>query len=176
MQPPADDPKNIIIIGIDPIEAMVGDDIHITGVGFGETQGSSTLNIGGTPASEITIWSDTEITAIVPDGAITGSVTVNTDGTESNEILIAILWSKQNPENVAICTIDEDQHTPQIISDTRGGAIICWVSQGKDGIFIQHVTNNGSLIHNTNGLAVCADQSQWATIAPDQLESFKCTR
>jgi hypothetical protein len=62
--------------------------ITISGIGFGATQGSSTLTFNGTPATSTSFftmsWSNTSIVAIVPSGATTGNVVVTVGGKPSN--------------------------------------------------------------------------------------------
>jgi RHS repeat-associated protein len=55
--------------------------ITISGTGFGATQSGSTLTFfGSTAPATIISWSDTAITAVVPDDASTGPVTVSVGG------------------------------------------------------------------------------------------------
>jgi hypothetical protein len=64
------------ITSIFPTSAPVGASVTITGVGFGSTQGNSTVSFGGVLTATIPYWSDSSITVIVPNGAATGAVTV----------------------------------------------------------------------------------------------------
>jgi FtsP/CotA-like multicopper oxidase with cupredoxin domain len=62
--------------------------VTITGNNFGATQGSSTLTFNGTPATSTSFftmsWSNTQIIAIVPQGATSGNLVVTVGGTASN--------------------------------------------------------------------------------------------
>lgn len=60
-----------------------GTTITITGSGFGATQGYGYPVFAGTRA-EVVSWSDTQVVAIVPEGAATGYVGINRDGFTSN--------------------------------------------------------------------------------------------
>jgi hypothetical protein len=65
--------------------------LRITGTGFGATQGSSTFRIGGVLAL-ITTWSDTLVTAYVPEFSPTGPVNVQltAGGLTSNPAALSV--------------------------------------------------------------------------------------
>jgi RHS repeat-associated protein len=66
-----------------PASGPVGTTVTITGGGFGASQGSNTVQFNGVTAQIVT-WSDTQITAIVPAGALTGIVDVLIGGNNAN--------------------------------------------------------------------------------------------
>lgn len=63
-----------VISSVDPASASPGSYVTITGSTFGQNAGSVT--IGGKPA-QIADWADTAIIAVVPSGASTGKLVVN---------------------------------------------------------------------------------------------------
>ncbi len=65
---------NPIITAISPSNGPVGTQVTVSGVGFGATQGTSTLKFQGIAADVISSWSDTQIVATVPSAAITGYI------------------------------------------------------------------------------------------------------
>jgi len=67
------------VSGISPANGVVGMQVQISGSGFGASQGSSTVTLGGTVAT-ITGWSDASISAVVPAGASTGAFSVTVAG------------------------------------------------------------------------------------------------
>ena len=69
--------------------APAGQDVTITGVNFGVTQGSSTVTFNGTQAIA-SFWSDTSITASVPANATSGNVVVKVGSTSSNGVQFAV--------------------------------------------------------------------------------------
>lgn len=71
--------------------------LHITGSGFGATQGAAGVQIGGTPAL-VTTWSDTLITAYVPELSPTGSVAVQvtTASGPSNPAALSVTLRQPN--------------------------------------------------------------------------------
>ena len=74
------------IVNLFPASGAVGTQVTITGSGFQSTQGSSSLTFyheGVAPT--IVSWSDTQIVANVPGGALTGPVLVTVNGELSNQ-------------------------------------------------------------------------------------------
>src|SRR5262249_19235939 len=106
--------------------------VQISGTGFGSTQGSVTFS--GSTAS-ISNWSDTSITATVPNGANTGPVVVTIGAVSSN--------------SNAYFTIPLAQVTSTLPTSGVGGA---------------QVTVNGSGFHNTQGSGSIAFNGQTATV------------
>jgi len=85
------------ITSVSPSSGVVGAEIAIAGIGFGSTQGSSTISLNGTTAV-VASWSDTSIITFVPSGASTGpfTVTVNGNPTSSSSFTVTPLpsgWS-----------------------------------------------------------------------------------
>jgi Bacterial Ig-like domain (group 2)/IPT/TIG domain/Beta-propeller repeat/Kelch motif/Galactose oxidase, central domain len=77
-----------IISGLSPASGSPGASVTISGSYFGTAQGQVSFN--GTPAF-VTSWADSTITASVPTGATTGSVTVTTQvGLTSNGVSFAV--------------------------------------------------------------------------------------
>ncbi|MFX1478718.1 MAG: hypothetical protein ACFFCI_11370 [Promethearchaeota archaeon] len=60
-------------------------------------------------------------------------------------------------DGIAICTANEFQWSPQIISDCSGGAIIVWKDERNGGLDLygQRVSPNGTILWTTNGKAIC---------------------
>ncbi len=152
-------PMGPIITSVNPAEVKAGDQIRITGAGFGSSQGSSSVSINSAPTATIVSWSDTAITAIVPAGATTGSVIVTEAGVNSSPGYIVVLWATETPENVAISVAVGDVFASQIISDGSGGAIITWIDSrttattGQD-IYAQRVNSAGVVQWAVNGVAI----------------------
>jgi RHS repeat-associated protein len=73
-----------IITGITPSSGPVTTQVQINGSGFGATQGSSSIKINNTVALNVVTWSDSQITAIIPNTATTGPVQVTVNGIRSN--------------------------------------------------------------------------------------------
>jgi len=60
-----------------PKSGSVGTQVTITGVSLTQTSG---VSIGGVATTEFTVNSDTQVTAIIPEGAQTGAITIITAG------------------------------------------------------------------------------------------------
>ena len=67
------------ISGVTPVSGPVGMPVTIVGSGFGATQGSSTVSVGGTTVTPNT-WSDSAIAFTVTSGLTTGQVSVTVNG------------------------------------------------------------------------------------------------
>src|SRR5262249_10685679 len=77
---------NPVVTSVSPTSGAVGAQFQINGSGFGATQGSSTLAFCCWTNASIVSWSDTQIVATVPPGAVTGtnSVAATVGGVMSN--------------------------------------------------------------------------------------------
>ena len=73
------------ISGLNPASGPVGTSVEIRGANFGGSEGTSTVEFAGTEA-EPSSWSETRITARVPEGARTGAVVVTVEGVASNGV------------------------------------------------------------------------------------------
>ena len=78
-------PVNLVITSISPTRGTAGTAVVITGVGFGATQGSSTVTFNDKVA-QVSAWSSTSITAFVPDKAGSGLVVVTVNGAQTNGV------------------------------------------------------------------------------------------
>jgi YD repeat-containing protein len=65
-----------------PPAARVGDPVAVGGTNFGTGQGTNTITFNGIAATP-SAWSDTQITALVPAGAVTGNIVVTVSGAAS---------------------------------------------------------------------------------------------
>ena len=81
---PSPSPNAPWIDSISPTSGKVGTTVTIKGQNFNDQQGTSSVCFKGTPAGIISRWSDTTIKCQVPQGAMSGPVTVTTDEGTSN--------------------------------------------------------------------------------------------
>jgi uncharacterized repeat protein (TIGR03803 family) len=65
------------VLSFTPTSGSVGTSVEITGVSLTQTVG---VAFGGVKATSFTVNSDTQVTAVVPTGAVTGRVAVSTPG------------------------------------------------------------------------------------------------
>jgi hypothetical protein len=80
------------IDGLSPSSIARSGLLRIGGAGFGETQGASLLTVGGLTPHVIS-WTDTQITAYVPEGAPTGEVSVEVTtgaGVASSALVVTV--------------------------------------------------------------------------------------
>lgn len=80
---------NPVISSIAPVAAQPGATVVLTGSGFGTFQYSSQLKFNGVTA-EVSSWSDTSISALVPLSAASGPVNLTEQGVTSNSISFSV--------------------------------------------------------------------------------------
>jgi hypothetical protein len=78
-------PVNLAITSISPTRGRAGDRVVIAGIGFGATQGSSRVTFNDREA-QISAWSSTSITVVVPDRAGSGLIVVTVNGAQTNGV------------------------------------------------------------------------------------------
>ncbi len=162
------------ITSISPLNGKAGDTITITGTNF--VDGSTWIDFTGMWASDVTVLSPTSLTVVVPDGAVTGPVTVTTDyGTfESSSVFTVEITTtslditidpgsdyKGAYSGMALkYTLDgAANYTGDLICDTNGKATIDGITPGSYSLTINgshwltrkinQVNVNGTNIVNT---------------------------
>lgn len=114
------------ITAVSPTTARAGDQIAISGSGFGATQGSGNVWLGSTYGAVVS-WSDTQVVATVASGAKSGTAQILQGGIWSNAIDFMVITP--NITNVSPTTaIAGNQIT---IAGTGFGA-----SQGSGNIWL----------------------------------------
>ncbi len=86
--------RNVEISAIAPARLKVGEELTITGAGFGAQQGASTITFGGgavAGAGSIVSWSNGQIVVAVPSGAVSGNVTLHIGGGDYETERLAII-------------------------------------------------------------------------------------
>jgi RHS repeat-associated protein len=80
-----------LITSLSPPAAQIGGTITITGAGFGAYTGEGQVQFNGIAVYGSYPWSDTSVSATVPSGATSGTVTVVEDGVSSNSVAFTVL-------------------------------------------------------------------------------------
>lgn len=161
-----------LITSVLPGEVKAGDEVHIVGSGFGATQGSSVLTIGGVTVTQIASWGNKEIVATVPLTAVSGTVKATVSGVNSTTGRLKVLWNSVNPSNVAVSTATSGQTAPQAVADNSGGTIVVWEDRrnGNVDIYAQRLNSAGAPLWAANGVVICnasGDQLQPKVISDD---------
>ena len=134
-QPPA-------VTGVSPASGTVGSwPVIISGSGFGATQSNSSVNFSGDVPAAIISWSDTEIHAIVPDGATTGPVAVLVGSLEADGPSFQI--------NALVQITDSLGNASSYTSAISGGN---WVLTNAQGPGCKSCTTRGDLQNSVDGL------------------------
>jgi len=93
------------ISSLSPTSGAIGASVTISGSGFGNSQGSSTVKFNGVTASA-TSWGNKTIVATVPSGATTGNVVVTVGSNSSNGVTFTVVPAPSitslSPASVAI--------------------------------------------------------------------------
>jgi hypothetical protein len=76
-------PNVLTIVSLSPQQGKIGTIVVISGSGFGASKGTSTVSFNGVPAPT-SAWSNSSISATVPDKATSGAVVVTVNGVQSN--------------------------------------------------------------------------------------------
>jgi RHS repeat-associated protein len=137
---PGNSPK---LDSITPNAVTIGMTVTIRGVGFGDTQGTSSLTFNGLTASPSN-WSDGEVVVPVPVGATSGNVVITVNGNASNTIPVTVYQGYQNGfQNRRAITIDHSK-----VSNTDQADFPLLVS----GTYSDLATvGNGGRLLNPNG-------------------------
>ena len=83
--------NSLAITSVTPVSAQAGASVTISGIGFGTSQGLSSVTIGSSAAGQILSWSNTQIVATVATGSVSGVVRVSVGGALSNPIGFIVL-------------------------------------------------------------------------------------
>ena len=96
------------ITGLSITSGAVGAGVTISGSGFGNNQGTSSVKFNGTPVSSVSSWSASQLVVVVPSAATSGSIVVTVSGRSSNGVSFTILptpvLSSINPNMAAAGT------------------------------------------------------------------------
>jgi len=87
----SDPPPKPTITRITPDSGAVGAEVKVEGSGFGNARGSGEVRFGAVAALQYNEWKDSEIRTIVPSGAQTGTIVVETAGGQSNGVHFTVL-------------------------------------------------------------------------------------
>ncbi len=111
-----------VVTALSPTTGAPGASVTISGSGFGATQGSSAVSFNGATAA-ISSWSDSQIVAIVPDGAATGPVMVTVGGITGQGPTFSVAFAVQLTDSLG------NQTT--FVSSLEGGQYSYTSAQGS---------------------------------------------
>lgn len=147
----APNPTGAVITGVFPPEGRQGEQVVVTGSGFGATQAGSNITFNGV-AGTVGSWSDTQIRATVPVTS-SGPLLVQLPGGPSSSFFFVVDWTKRDPQNVPVTAAGQVFVTPRCVSDAAGGSIVVH-TDGLD-ILAQRVDATGTPLWGTGGVVVC---------------------
>ncbi|MBN2026110.1 MAG: IPT/TIG domain-containing protein [Actinobacteria bacterium] len=160
-----------VIEAIAPDNGYTGDEITITGKGFGQNRESSIVSFAGVDASEYLSWSDTEIRTRVPIGSASGPVSVRNSDGFSNRIQFTLYapgeyWGERDEFTYvrAVSAIDTNNvwavSSPDLLfyDGTKWNRQL-EVEEGPQDIFI--LDENHMWVVGCNGLILFYDGNSW---------------
>ena len=119
------------LITFAPRSGPPGTPVIFYGVGFGA--GVSTITFGGGVAGQLVGFTNNTITAVVPDGAVTGVVTINTArGTVTTAVPFVVQGVIVNPKEVSVIDGESVQFNATVIVPGDDQSVI-WSVNGVEG-------------------------------------------
>jgi endoglucanase len=129
-QPPA-------ISALNPTSGPVGSSVTITGSNFGASQGTSAVRFGTTNAT-VTAWSNTQVTATVPNVSGTVAVTLLVGGVASNAANFTVSTTQMPNYSLGASpnslTVNRGASGPVSVSITRSGGFTGSVALSVSGL------------------------------------------
>ena len=114
-----------------PRSGLPGTVVVFYGVGFGA--GVSSVTFGGSAAGTLVGFTNSTITAIVPEGAVTGPVTINTArGSVTTAVPFVLQGVVINPNEASVLDGDSVQFTATVIVPGNDQEVI-WSVNGVEG-------------------------------------------
>jgi hypothetical protein len=112
-----------VVTGVSPASSLPGSTVTITGQNFSGAAGHLSVFFGSTPASSVTFVSDTQITAVIPNGSGTVNVTVQSGVNEIDNVSNSPNANINNPifgyGTSAITPADAFTYSGQTVSSTN---------------------------------------------------------
>ena len=160
----------VVISSVNPPAAPAGTRITITGSGFGNTQGQSTVVFESTTSHstypvEIVSWTGTVIEAIVPRTAPAGAYSLRVVRLESAAGSVRILESNPSAFSVTanmsaagIATIYPNPFNPISISTLANRTTIAWNSGGATSVKLSIFDSTARLVYSQS---LSGSQTTW---------------
>nr|WP_299071257.1 IPT/TIG domain-containing protein [uncultured Allomuricauda sp.] len=140
------------IRGFSPLEGEVGETIWITGKNFGSTSSANTVKIGSVVAP-ISSSSTAEIFVTVPEGTVSGAISVTVDGKTDTAGIFTVMESltensiSLNKNTLELFTLDSETLVPTFMG-TATATDIEWTSEDEA---IAIVDDNGKITGMAEG-------------------------
>ena len=138
------------LVTVIPQSGAVNTQVTIVGSGFGATQGTSTVTVGGVSAAVLS-WADTNIVVRVPSVPTPGGDSVLADvtitvggkivGIGAFTVVRGILYVAERGENFVICHMNPDGSDKTDLTDSTGAAL--WPAWSPDGTKIAFMSRIG---------------------------------
>lgn len=80
-----------VVLAVFPAQALAGESLLLVGSGFGSSQESRQIWVGGKPAGEAALWRDGRVQVEIPDGIDVGTQPIEIDLGDGGRILIGLV-------------------------------------------------------------------------------------
>ncbi len=137
-----------VINAISPTAGTAGTTVTITGTGFRDSQGASTVTFNSTSAGAASSWSATSITVQVPTGATTGNVIVTVGGVASNGKTFSVIAMLGCPAVTGLSPMSGPVGTSVTVTGTTFGS-----TQGSSVLLFNGTAANPKKWSDTSILA-----------------------
>ncbi len=88
--------------------------------------------------------------------------------------VVSAEWSLSSIQNLPLCTAQNEQHFPVLVTDGKDGAIVAWsdARNANRDIFAQRVTDTGTALWKPDGIPICdlPSSQSWPLIVSDTKE------
>jgi hypothetical protein len=152
-----------IITSVNPPVANIGDQITITGAGFGALQGTSTVSIGKVIATNILSWGEYQITATVPAKAKSGWVTVTVGGVASSPGNLLVYAPEIVVSDSVSASDDRTVEFGDVSTDDMVTESVTIANNGTNDLVIGNIGHNNPL---SGAFSFSADLCSGAVIHP----------
>jgi len=142
-------PSSVTVV---PASGAVNAQVTIVGSGFGDSQGTSAVTLGGVPAPVIA-WADTSLVVRVPvlpapgGGSVLADVAVTVGGEVVGigvfTVVRGILYMAERGEHLVICQMNPDGSDQTDLTDSVGAAMYpVWSPDGTKIAFMSRIGEN----------------------------------
>ncbi len=115
------------ITSVSPASGYPGTEVTINGSGFGDSRGSSYASFGGIAATRYLEWSETRVRCEVPEGALSGWLTVTTAAGTSNGVNFV----------VSLASVESTFYFAEGYTGEGFAEWLCLLNRGDDGATAQ---------------------------------------
>lgn len=161
-------PTTLNITSLSPASGAIGTPVTVTGSGFGDAQGASTVTFSGVSATPSS-WTATSLLVPVPAGATTGNVIVTVGGIASNAVNFTVQGTTNGISLVQHASIDVASSSSSSLAfpsnNSAGNWIGVCVRAGRSGETFTVADTLGNTYIQASQLNITVDTPNGDTLA-----------